>query len=82
MKKTYIKPDMTVVELKAKTQILAGSNGEVTGTSRSIGMGWDESADAEEEGLQFVKKLLIMVGTVACVKRRSCSYLKETLFIH
>lgn len=51
MKKTYIKPDMTVVELKAKTQILAGSNGEVTGTSRSIGMGWDENADTDEEGL-------------------------------
>lgn len=49
MKKTYIKPDMTVVELKAKTQILAGSNGEVTGTSRSIG--WGENADTDEEGL-------------------------------
>lgn len=51
MKKTYIKPDMTIVELKAKTQILAGSNGEVTGTSRSIGMGWYESADEDEEGM-------------------------------
>lgn len=53
MKKTYIKPDMTVVELKAKTQILAGSNGEVYDKdgSRSLGtMGWEENAD-EGEGL-------------------------------
>ena len=47
MKKTYIKPDMTVVELKSKTQILAGSNGGVydEGRSRKAGMYWDEEAD-------------------------------------
>lgn len=50
MKKTYIKPDMTVVELKAKTQILAGSPGVYDGENRKAGMYWDDDAD-EGEGL-------------------------------
>ena len=50
MKKTYIKPDMKVVELKAKTQILAGSPGVYDGGNRKAGMYWDEDAD-DGEGL-------------------------------
>ncbi len=46
MKKTYIKPDMTVVELKAKTQILAGSAGDVGTTN--VDMYWDVDADNGE----------------------------------
>lgn len=49
MKKTYIKPDMTVVEMKAMTQILAGSAGNVGTTG--VGMSWDGLAEENEEGL-------------------------------
>ncbi len=49
MKKTYIKPDMTVVELKAKTQILAGSAGDVGSTN--VDMYWNDTASENEVGL-------------------------------
>lgn len=48
MKKTYIKPDMTVVELKAKTQILTGSGN--VGTT-DVDMYWDSTANENEVGL-------------------------------
>ncbi len=49
MKKTYIKPDMTVVEMKAKTQILAGSAGNVGTTG--VEMYWEDTANENEFGL-------------------------------
>ena len=52
MKKTYIKPEMEVVLMKARTALLAGS-GAVTGLggSRSVGMSWDDDASDGEEGM-------------------------------
>lgn len=49
MKKIYQKPDMQVIELKSKIQIICAS-GQVEGTSRSVKMGWDDDAD-EGEGM-------------------------------
>ncbi len=52
MKKTYLKPDMRVVEMKAKKQILAGSGGIYDNDRKKLGgMYWDQSADDNEEGL-------------------------------
>ena len=48
MKKTYMKPQMEVHELKVRQQILTGS-GVVEGTS--VGMGWEDEALNGEVGL-------------------------------
>ncbi len=48
MKKTYMKPQMEVHELKVRQQILTGS-GDVGTTG--VGMSWDGLAEENEEGL-------------------------------
>ena len=48
MKKTYINPEITVVVIETKTQLLNGS-GEVGTTS--VRMKWNDTADNGEEGM-------------------------------
>ena len=50
MKKTYIKPDMKVVNLKT-TGMLMTSGGVSDGGNRKGGMYWDDSASENEEGM-------------------------------
>ena len=45
MKKEYIKPSMTAIELQHMTRLLAGS-GDVRGLQSS---GWDDPEDPEDE---------------------------------
>ena len=49
MKKTYMKPTQKVVKLRTMGMLM--TSGQVTGTDRSVKMGWDDDANENEYGL-------------------------------